>query len=167
MFRSMQMVMVAGLVAALASLVPGEAFARRAVVVAPAPVVVAPVVAPVPPGVVRRAARVQRRWGYPVAVGVVPAVVVAPPMMQVTTWQSPTGYLYRPEYRSDVMPQWPGVMPSQPAYPQAPEAQPTLAPQAAPAPQPAPQSAPMPDWPELEPPAPGAELIPAPQPAGR
>jgi hypothetical protein len=125
--------------------VGGHVATARVAVVA-SPVVVAPT-----PYVVRRAARYQRRYGVPVAVavpvgpvGVVgypyTAVAVGAPLIPVTTWRSPTGFVYRDDYQSNVMPRF-----QPPASPQTPPE--TLA------------------VPELEPPAPPAdalEAIPAP-----
>ncbi|MBN1911658.1 MAG: hypothetical protein JW818_18090 [Pirellulales bacterium] len=127
-----------------------QAARPRARVVVAAPVAPPVVVAPVP-RTARQAYRMQRRLGYPAAVVAMPvpyalAVPVAPPL-PVTTWRSPTGFVYRYDYQSAVMPSWPGpatageagpeVQP-QPSWPMpAPEAVPTPAPQpeAIPAPQ--------------------------------
>lgn len=89
----------------------GHVATARVAVVA-SPVVVAPA-----PYVARRAARYQRRYGVPVAVavpvapvGVVgypyAAVAVGAPLIPVTTWRSPTGFVYRDGYQSNVMPRF-------------------------------------------------------------
>lgn len=132
--------LVVGVIFANCGETMGGHVATARVAVVASPVVVAPA-----PYVVRKAARYQRRFGAPVAVAVpvVPvgvvgypyaAVPVVAPLIPVTTWRSPTGFVYRDDYQSNVMPRF---------YPPA---------------DPQPQAA-SPAAPELEPPSPPAEAL--------